>query len=376
MYRGYDIADVASQGDLLDAVHLLLWGGSLPTASERGKLRQQLSDLALIPDTLVTMMGSFDRTAHPMAVMMSLAGALAAIYPEYLDIKNAALRDEACLSAIAKAPVLAALAHKRARNEPFVYPEPSLSYAANLLHMLHSRPGRVVEVDPILAEALEKIVILHMDHEQNCSTSAVRVAGSSQTHPFAALGAGMAALWGPSHGGANEAVLHMLEEIGSTPHIPRFISRAKDKNDPFRLMGFGHRVYKTYDPRAKIMKQVCDKVLTHLQLDDPLLAVAVELERIATTDPYFKERGLYPNVDFYSGIVLRALGIPVSMYTALFAVSRTVGWMSQWREMVSEVPPMKIARPRQRFQGRYPKKEMVPKHIRDPHSEPQPRSRL
>ncbi|CAG9464379.1 unnamed protein product [Pedinophyceae sp. YPF-701] len=363
LYRGYDIAEVASKGDFIDAVALLV-AGELPDREARARLRSSLATQALVPEALVSCLGSFDRTAHPMAILVALTGALAAFYPEYIDVSNAALREEACVSAIAKAPVLAAMAYKHSRSEPIVYPDPAHSYAEGLLYMLHSLPGRPYRVDPVLSSALEAIIVLHMDHEQNCSTSAVRVAGSSQTHPFAALAAGVAALWGPSHGGANEAVLRMLEQIGRTERIPQFVSRAKDKNDPFRLMGFGHRVYKTYDPRAKILRGVCHEVLGHLELDDPLLNVAMELEKVATTDPYFRDRGLYPNVDFYSGIVLRALGIPVTMYTALFAVSRTSGWMAQWKEMASESPAMKIARPRQMYMGAM-RRPYVPLATRD-----------
>lgn len=292
----------------------------------------------------------FRHDAHPMAIMAGVVGALSAFYKEAQEIRDPKQRVRSCMRLISKMPTLAAYAYKTAIGQPIVYPRNDLSYAANWLHMLFAVPAQPYEVDPDLARALEIILLLHMDHEQNASTSTVRTAGSSQANPFACVASGIAALWGPAHGGANEAVLKMLMEIGSVENIPAFVARAKDKNDSFRLMGFGHRVYKTYDPRARIMQGVCHKVLSKMHIDDPLLHVAVELERVAVSDEYFVKRHLYPNVDFYSGIVLRALGFPLSMYTVLFAVARTVGWVSQWKEMASEPCP-RISRPRQMYTG-------------------------
>ncbi|CAG9460541.1 unnamed protein product [Pedinophyceae sp. YPF-701] len=348
LYRGYDVLDLAQQGDWIDSCFLLLYG-NLPSLHERGVFRHRIETNMLVHVSLTKFFEGFKRDAHPMAIMVGVVGALSAFFP-FDDIWNPRLRDDACINLIAKVPTLAAMAYKHSIGEPCVYPKKGLSYAANLLYMLHAVPTEPFVLDPVLARALEKIIVLHMDHEQNASTSTVRSAGSSQANPYACIAAGIATLWGPAHGGANEAVLKMLIEIGTPDRIPEYVARAKDRDDPFRLMGFGHRVYKTYDPRARAMQDVCREVLGHLQLKDPLLDVAIELERIATNDEYFVARNLYPNVDFYSGIVLRALGIPMSMYTVLFAVSRTVGWVAQWKEMAEELPP-KISRPRQAFQG-------------------------
>src|SRR6185503_5368217 len=293
----------------------------------------------------------FRRDAHPMAVMCGVAGALSAFYHDSLDITNPAHRKISSHRLIAKMPTIAAWAYKYSLGQPFIYPRNDLGYAENFLYMMFATPCEDYEVNPILAKAMDRILILHADHEQNASTATVRLAGSSGANPFACIAAGIACLWGPAHGGANEAVLNMLEEIGDVSRIGQFINRAKDKNDSFRLMGFGHRVYKNYDPRAKLMRETCHEVLGELGLhDDRLFKLAMELERIALEDPYFVEKKLYPNVDFYSGIVQRAMGIPVSMFTAIFALARTVGWIAQWNEMISD-PEYKIGRPRQLYTG-------------------------
>ncbi|KAK9822435.1 hypothetical protein WJX74_008201 [Apatococcus lobatus] len=350
VYRGYSIDDLAEKGDFTDATYLLLHG-ELPTNSQREKFEFELTHHSLVHEQLIKFFQGFKHDAHPMAIMVGVVGALAAFYSDSADIGNPAERMRSCLRLIAKMPTLAAIAYKTSIGQPIVYPRNDLSYSENFLHMLFSVPSEKYVMDPELARAMEIILVLHMDHEQNASTSTVRTAGSSQANPFACIASGIAALWGPAHGGANEAVLRMLEVIGHVENIPDALERAKDKNDPFRLMGFGHRVYKTYDPRAKIMRSVCHRVLKAAKKEnDPLLKIALELENIATSDEYFIKRGLYPNVDFYSGITLRAMGIPVSMYTVLFAVARTVGWVSQWKEM-AEDPVPRISRPRQMYLG-------------------------
>jgi citrate synthase len=304
----------------------------------------------------------FRRDAHPMAVMVASVGALSAFYHDSTDISDPSQRMIASMRMVAKMPTLAAMAYKYSIGQPFVYPQNDLDYTSNFLRMCFAVPCEEYQVNPVLSKALDRIFILHADHEQNASTSTVRLAGSSGANPFACIAAGIACLWGPAHGGANEAALKMLEEIGTVDRIPQFIARAKDKNDPFRLMGFGHRVYKNYDPRAKIMQKTTHEVLKAVGSKDPLLDVAVELERIALTDEYFVERKLYPNIDFYSGITLKAMGFPTSMFTVLFALARTVGWIAQWKEMIED-PGQKIGRPRQLYTG-YAKREYVPTNKR------------
>ncbi|KAI8476166.1 MAG: hypothetical protein J3K34DRAFT_455912 [Monoraphidium minutum] len=345
-YRGYPIEQLADKGDFFDAAYVLLHG-ELPTKIQKRKFEVEIKRHTLVHEQLIQFYKGFKHDAHPMAIMVGVVGALSAFYSSTSEVHDPRQQLRACMRLISKMPTLAALAYKTSRGMPIIYPRNDLSYAENLLYMMFASPCEPYKVDPIKAKALETILVLHMDHEQNASTSTVRTAGSSQANPFACVASGIAALWGPAHGGANEAVLNMLEEIARKERIPLFIARAKDKNDSFRLMGFGHRVYKTYDPRARIMKEICEQVLEQTgTINDPLLEIAMELEKIAVRDEYFVKRNLYPNVDFYSGIVLRALGIPVSMYTVIFAVARTVGWVSQWKEMVSE-DSSKITRPRQ-----------------------------
>jgi citrate synthase len=304
----------------------------------------------MVHEQLIHFFQGFRRDSHPMAIMVGVVGALSAFYHDSMDITNERHREIAAYRLISKMPTLAAMSYKYSAGQPFVYPRNDLSYAANFLNMMFSVPTEEYKISAVVERAMDRIFTLHADHEQNASTSTVRLAGSSGANPFACIAAGIACLWGPAHGGANEACLNMLEEIGSVDRIPEFIARAKDKNDPFRLMGFGHRVYKNYDPRATVMRESCHEVLNELNIDDPLLDVAMELERIALSDPYFKEKKLFPNVDFYSGIVLKAIGIPVSMFTVIFALSRTVGWIAHWKEMMEE-PTQRIGRPRQLYTG-------------------------
>ncbi len=350
LYRGYPIAQIAEHGDFLETCYLLLYG-ELPNTAQKRDFDHRISRHTMVHEQMARFFQGFRRDAHPMAVMVASVGALSAFYHDSTDISDPQQRMVASMRLIAKMPTLAAMAFKYAIGQPFVYPKNDLDYASNFLRMCFAVPTQEYKVKPTLARALDRIFILHADHEQNASTSTVRLAGSSGANPFACIAAGVACLWGPAHGGANEAALKMLTEIGSVENIPKFIARAKDKNDPFRLMGFGHRVYKNYDPRAKIMQQTCHEVLNELGLrDDPLLAVAIELERIALSDPYFIEKKLYPNIDFYSGITLKAMGFPVSMFTVLFAVARTSGWIAQWKEMIED-PGQKIGRPRQLYTG-------------------------
>lgn len=366
LYRGYPIEELASEGDFYDSAFLLLHG-ELPDRMEKLAFEREIKGHSLVHEQLIQFYRGFRHDAHPMAIMCGVVGALSAFYPDLAQVRNPQAQLRACYRLIAKMPTLAAMAYKTSIGQPIIYPRNDLSYAENFLHMMFAVPCERYEVDPELARALEIIFILHLDHEQNASTSTVRTAGSSQANPFACVASGIAALWGPAHGGANEAVLKMLEEIkdmGGVEAIPRVLERARDKTDPFRLMGFGHRVYKTHDPRAKLMRQVTHRVLEKLGLDDPLLDIAVELEKVALDDPYFKARHLYPNVDFYSGIVLRALGIPTEMYTVLFAMARTVGWVAQWKEMVSE-PVNRISRPRQIYTGHL-RRKFVPDVDRQP----------
>ncbi|MCO5071080.1 MAG: citrate synthase [Rhizobiaceae bacterium] len=358
LHRGYPIDQLAEHGDFLEVCYLLLYG-ELPTKSQKEDFDYRVTRHTMVHEQMSRFFTGFRRDAHPMAVMCGVVGALSAFYHDSTDISDPYQRMVASMRLIAKMPTIAAMAYKYHIGQPFVYPKNELGYAANFLNMCFAVPCEDYKVNPVLARAMERIFILHADHEQNASTSTVRLAGSSGANPFACIAAGIACLWGPAHGGANEAALNMLAEIGSVDNIPEFIDRAKDKNDPFRLMGFGHRVYKNYDPRAKIMHQTCHEVLGELGIkDDPLLDIAMELEKIALTDPYFIEKKLYPNVDFYSGITLKALGFPTTMFTVLFAVARTVGWIAQWKEMIED-PHQKIGRPRQLYTGA-PRRDYVP----------------
>ena len=350
LYRGYPIEQLAEKSDFLEVAYLLL-NGELPTADQDKEFKKAITYHTMVHEQLVRFFGGFRRDAHPMAIMCGVVGAMSSFYHDSTDITDPEQRRVASNRLIAKIPTIAAMAYKYSIGQPFVYPRNDLNYAENFLYMTFGVPTcEVYKVSKTLADAMDKIFILHADHEQNASTSTVRLAGSSGANPFACIAAGIASLWGPAHGGANEACLNMLSEIGSVDNIPEYINKAKDKNDPFRLMGFGHRVYKNFDPRAKVLQQAAHDVLEELGVDDPLLAVAKELERIALEDPYFVEKNLYPNVDFYSGIILKAMGFPTSMFTVLFALARTVGWISQWGEMIED-PTQKIGRPRQLFIG-------------------------
>ncbi|MGB3274205.1 MAG: citrate synthase, partial [Xanthobacteraceae bacterium] len=350
LYRGYPIEQLAEQGDFLETCYLLLYG-ELPTKAQKEDFDFRITHHTMVHEQMRSFFQAFRRDAHPMAVMVASVGALAAFYHDSTDISDPTQRMIASMRMIAKVPTLAAMAYKYSIGQPFVYPLNHLDYASNFLRMCFAVPCEEYQVNPVLADALDKIFILHADHEQNASTSTVRIAGSSGANPFACIAAGIACLWGPAHGGANEAALKMLAEIGTVDKIPEFIAKVKDKNSSVRLMGFGHRVYKNYDPRAKILQKTCHAVLNELgHGDDPLLKVAIELEKIALNDDYFIERKLYPNVDFYSGITLKAMGFPTSMFTVLFAVARTVGWISQWSEMIED-PQQKIGRPRQLYTG-------------------------
>ena len=350
LYRGYPINQLAEKSDFMEVSYLLL-NGELPSQEEKDKFVHDITYHTMVHDQLNRFFSGFRRDAHPMAIMCGVVGAMSAFYHDNQDISDPEQRKIASYRLIAKIPTIAAMAYKYSVGQPFVYPRNDLNYAENFLHMTFGVPQcEDKKVNPILADAMDKIFILHADHEQNASTSTVRLAGSSGANPFACIAAGIASLWGPAHGGANEACLNMLEEIGTVDRIPEFVAKAKDKNDPFRLMGFGHRVYKNFDPRATVLQESAHKVLKELNIDDPLLDVAMELERIAREDPYFIEKKLYPNVDFYSGIILKAMGFPTSMFTVLFALARTVGWISQWSEMIVD-PTQKIGRPRQLFTG-------------------------
>ncbi|SIS77227.1 citrate synthase [Phaeovulum vinaykumarii] len=351
LYRGYPIEELAEKSHYLEVCYLLLYG-ELPTRTQMEDFERRVTRHTMLHEQIHYFFRGFRRDSHPMATMVGVVGAMSAFYHDSLDINDPWQREVAALRMIAKLPTIAAMAYKYSLGQPFVYPRNDLDYAANFLHMCFSVPAEKYEVDPILAHAMDLIFTLHADHEQNASTSTVRLAGSSGANPFACVAAGIACLWGPAHGGANQACLEMLRQIGSVDRIPEYIARAKDKNDPFRLMGFGHRVYKNFDPRAKVMKQAADDVLGLLGIkDNPTLQVAKELERIALEDPYFVEKKLYPNVDFYSGIILEAMGFPTSMFTPIFALSRTVGWISQWKEMLGD-ENQKIGRPRQLYVGK------------------------
>jgi citrate synthase len=350
LHRGYPIEELAEKSNFLEVAYLLM-EGELPDEKELKDFVHSITFHTMVHEQLRNFYSGFRRDAHPMAILLGIVGALSAFYHDSLDIHDPQQRMVASHRLIAKMPTIAAMAYKYAIGQPFVYPQNHLGYAENFLYMMFSTPTAPYKVNPIVANALDKILILHADHEQNASTSTVRLAGSSGANPFACIAAGIACLWGPAHGGANEAVLAMLTEIGHKDRIPEFIKRAKDKDDPFRLMGFGHRVYKHYDPRAAVLKQTSDAVLQELGYqDEPLLELAKELEHIALNDPYFIEKKLYPNVDFYSGIIFKAMGIPSSMFTVLFAVARTVGWIAQWMEMIED-SSQKIGRPRQLYTG-------------------------
>ncbi|UTW45854.1 citrate (Si)-synthase [bacterium SCSIO 12696] len=348
LHRGYPIEQLAAKSDFLETCYLLL-NGELPDAQEKSDFYNTITYHTMVSRSIELFLNGFRYDAHPMAIMCGSVGAMSSFYHDSLDISNPEHRMISAHRLIAKMPTLAAMCYKHYIGQPYIYPDNSLSYSENFLHMMFNTPCEHKEVNPILARAMDRIFLLHADHEQNASTSTVRLAGSSGANPFACIAAGIAALWGPAHGGANEAVLTMLEEIGDESRIDEFVARAKDKNDPFRLMGFGHRVYKNFDPRATIMKQTCDEVLEALGVEDPLLKIAKRLEQIALEDEYFIEKKLYPNVDFYSGIILKAMGIPVEMFTVIFATGRTVGWIAHWNEMLSNA--YKIGRPRQLYTG-------------------------
>ncbi|TNE60063.1 MAG: citrate (Si)-synthase [Alphaproteobacteria bacterium] len=350
LYRGYPIEQLAEQGNFMETCFLLLFG-HLPDAAEMKKFRHDITYHTMVHEQLYNFFKGFRRDAHPMSIMVGVVGALSAFYHDSTDINDPRQRMIACYRMVAKMPTIAAMAFKYSTGQPFIYPRNDMGYADNFLRMCFAVPAEEWVSRPALARAMDRIFILHADHEQNASTSTVRLAGSSGANPFACVAAGIACLWGPAHGGANEAALNMLEEIGTVDRIPEYIARAKDKDDPFRLMGFGHRVYKNFDPRATVMRETAHEVLAEVgHQDDPLLQVALELERIALEDEYFVEKKLYPNIDFYSGITLRAMGFPTSMFTVLFAVARTVGWIAQWQEMIED-PHSKIGRPRQLYTG-------------------------
>ncbi|SFQ80231.1 citrate synthase [Halopseudomonas formosensis] len=348
LHRGYPIEQLAEKSDFLEVCYLLL-KGELPSAEEKAKFTGTIQAHTMVHEQLKSFLNGFRRDAHPMAIMCGMVGALSAFYHDSLDINDPMHREISAIRLIAKIPTIAAMVYKYSVGQPAMYPRNDLSYSENFLHMMFNSPAGSREISPVLARAMDRIFVLHADHEQNASTSTVRLAGSSGANPFACIAAGIAALWGPAHGGANEAVLRMLDEIGDVSNIDKFIAKAKDKDDPFKLMGFGHRVYKNFDPRAKVMKQTCDEVLGELGINDPQLELAMKLEEIALSDPYFVERNLYPNVDFYSGIILKALGIPTEMFTVIFATGRTPGWIAHWHEMISN--PYKIGRPRQLYTG-------------------------
>ena len=358
LYRGYSIEQLAQSCDFLEVCYLLL-NGELPNAKQRGEFVNTVTRHTMVHDQLNRFFTGFRRDAHPMAVMVGVVGALSAFYHDSLDINNPEHRKISAFRLIAKIPTIVAMTYKYSMGQPFVYPRNDLSYSENFMRMMFAVPAEEYKMNPVLVRALDRILILHADHEQNASTSTVRQAGSSGANPFACMAAGIACLWGPAHGGANEACLNMLEEIGDASKIPEFIRQVKDKNSNVKLMGFGHRVYKNYDPRAKLMRETCHEVLNELGLhDDRLFKLAIALEKVALEDEYFVSRKLYPNVDFYSGIVQRALGIPVAMFTCIFALARTVGWIAQWAEMVGD-PENKIARPRQLYAGA-PRRDVVP----------------
>jgi citrate synthase len=350
MYRGYPVEQLAKQSSFIEVAYLLLYG-ELPTASELEEFETSITRHTMLNEGMLRFFTGFRHDAHPMAVVSAVVGSMSAYYHDTMDVNNEQAREVFTHRIIAKLPTIAAAAHKLTAGQPFIYPRNDLSYAENFLRMVFAVPAEEYEIDPVAAEALDLLFILHADHEQNCSTSTVRMAGSSGANPYSAIAAGISALWGPAHGGANEAVLRMLKEIGDAKNIPKFVAKAKDRDDPFRLMGFGHRVYKNFDPRATIIREMCHKVLQKMgRTDSPLFELALELEQVALKDDYFIEKNLYPNVDFYSGIIYRALGIPTSMFTVMFAIGRTVGWVAHWREMITD-PHGRISRPRQVYSG-------------------------
>ena len=358
LYRGYPIEELAEHCTFLEVCYLI-WNGELPSQEQLDRFISDITYHTLLNDQLSYFFKGFRRDAHPMAIMVGVVGALSAFYHDGLDIRSSADRELSAIRIIAKIPTIIAMSYKYSVGMPFLYPRNDLGYVENFMRMMFGNPCEEYQQNPVLVRALDRILILHADHEQNASTSTVRLAGSSGANPYACLTSGIACLWGPAHGGANEAVLNMLAEIGDVSNIPRYIAKAKDKDDPFRLMGFGHRVYKNYDPRAKLIRQTCHEVLEALGLkDDPLFKLALELERIALEDDYFINKKLYPNVDFYSGIVLKALGIPSNMFTAMFAMGRTVGWIAHWDEMIADAE-QKIGRPRQLYIGE-PERTVVP----------------
>ncbi|MEM5537037.1 citrate synthase [Neptuniibacter pectenicola] len=349
LHGGYPIDELAEKSDYMEVCFLLL-NGELPTPEQKETFVKTVKSHTMVHEQLNHFYNGFRRDAHPMAIMCGVVGALSSFYHDSLDIDNEHHREVCAYRLIAKMPTIAAMCFKYSNGQPFMYPRNDLSYAGNFLQMMFGTPCEEYQVNPVLEKAMDRIFVLHADHEQNASTSTVRLAGSSGANPFACIASGIAALWGPAHGGANEAVLTMLEEIGDESNIEEFVAKAKDPNDPFRLMGFGHRVYRNFDPRAKVMKKACDEVLAELGIEnDPLLRIAKRLEQIALEDEYFVERKLYPNVDFYSGIILKAIGIPTNMFTVIFALSRTIGWISHWSEFHSS--PNKIGRPRQLYTG-------------------------
>ncbi len=358
LYRGYPIDQLAEKSDFMEVCYLLL-NGELPNVAQKKEFVHHITYHSMLHEQVNYFYRGFRRDSHPMAVMCGVVGALAAFYHDNLDINNPKHREISAHRLIAKMPTIAATTYKYAIGQPFVYPRNTLGYAENFIHMMFSTPCEEYKVSPVLSKAMDRILILHADHEQNASTSTVRLAGSSGANPYACIAAGIASLWGPAHGGANEAVLTMLHQIGDKKNIPEFLKRAKDPKDNFRLMGFGHRVYKNHDPRAKVMQRTCHEVLADLGIkNEPLLDLAIELERIALEDDYFVQRKLYPNVDFYSGIIFRAMNIPTALFTALFAVARTVGWIAQWAEMIGD-PGQRIGRPRQLYNG-YTERAFVP----------------
>lgn len=350
MYRGYPVEQLAKHSNFIEVAYLLLYG-DLPTSDELASFDTSIRTHTMLNEGMLRFFTGFRYNAHPMAMLSAVVGSMSAYYHDTMDINNPDAREVFTHRILAKMPTIAAAAHKLTAGQPFIYPRNDLNYTENLVHMLFAVPAEDYEINQVAAEALDLLFILHADHEQNCSTSTVRMAGSSGANPYSAIAAGIAALWGPAHGGANEAVLRMLEEIGSASNIPKFVDKAKDKDDPFRLMGFGHRVYKSFDPRATIIRDMCHKVLEQMgRTNSPLFELAIELEKFALKDEYFIEKNLYPNVDFYSGIIYRALGIPTSMFTVMFAIARTVGWVAHWREMITD-PNGRISRPRQLYSG-------------------------
>ncbi len=356
LHRGYAIDELAEKSNYIELCYLLL-NGELPNAQQLEDFSSEITTNTMMHEKIGAFFQGFRVDSHPMAMLCGVVGALSSFYHDDLDIADADQRHRSAVKLIAKLPTIAAMCYKYNIGQPFVYPRNDLTYAENFLNMMFSVPAEDYKVSPVLAKAMDRIFMLHADHEQNASTSTVRLAGSSGANPYACIAAGIASLWGPAHGGANEACLNMLEEIGSVDNIDEYVAKAKDKNDPFRLMGFGHRVYKNFDPRATVMRETCHEVLKELNIQDPLLDVAMKLEQIALEDPYFIEKKLYPNVDFYSGIILKAIGIPTSMFTVIFAMSRTVGWISHWDEMLSQAGH-KIGRPRQLYTG-YTKRDYV-----------------